>query len=578
MSLQAHDSSDLLPLRARLFEPGQRLGWIFRDRRQFATVFPEPPPLRPPVPPHLVAARQAAQQRFRRGLVVTAVIIAAVLVFAVLLTAVASLFPGSHVLGAAVTVVGVAAVLAALALIAATATRRGEATRAVEQAERDLAAGHQHQVALWAERKAAYERADRDRVDGLDEWGAARTPAGTRRVDVFGGSLHGWEAFLTVYGTSVLAERPALVADFSRELVCRELALTARAAGAPVDVQVLPAQLAGSSVLAGLPAQQLAAALVEAMHPDDAQAARAERAIDSRILGEVCGALGDPVSLARLAAALRVLMGEQDKSGLLSPPERAHIADGLFTAEYLRQVHPDLVRMESYIHPLAGLAAPGPPRDPAYLTCIALQPGARSVRDELLAGMVVQWLTHHVTSASADVPAVIIVGADELARRHVERLSDACERRGVLLTLLFRHLREGSADLLGGGAAGFMRLGNHQEAARAADFIGRQHRFVLSEVTASLGGNETHTTEVSESLGESDTINVGAATGWLKGLGGAGLGRAGRARAGRWRQTYVEPHLVDGLRPRGRYQLERRGIHQEGVRVRRRADHAAASA
>jgi hypothetical protein len=91
--------------------------------------------------------------------------------------------------------------------------------------------------------------------------------------------------------------------------------------------------------------------------------------------------------------------------------------------------------------------------------------------------------------------------------------------------LLFRHLREASADLIGGGAAGFMRLGNHQEAARAADFIGRQHRFVLSEVTVSLGGDETHTTEASEGYGESesDTIKVGTAAGWLKRAGGAGL-------------------------------------------------------
>jgi hypothetical protein len=236
-------------------------------------------------------------------------------------------------------------------------------------------------------------------------------------------------------------------------------------------------------------------------------------------------------------------MGGQDKSGLLSPQERAHIAEELFTAEYLRQVHPDLVRIESYLHPIASLGSAGEPstgpgerppgpRDPAYLTCVALQPDARNVRDELLASLVVQWITYHVSNAAMRIPAVIIVGADDLARRHVERLSDACERRGVLLTLLFRHLREASADLVGGGAAGFMRLGNHQEAARAADFIGRQHRFVLSEVTVSLGGDETHTTEVSQSLGESDTIKVSAATGWLNVLGGGGLaGLAGLARA-----------------------------------------------
>ncbi len=529
MSLQPHDNRDLLPLRARLFEPGQRLGWIFRDRRQFATAFPEPPPPRPPVPPHLFAVRQAAQQRFRRSVTIAVVIGGAAVVLAALVAALGSAYPGSISGGIGIAVV-VVAVAAGLAITGSMAARRSAATRAVQQAEHDLAGGYQRQAAAWAERKAAYERADSARVDGLAEWGAARVPAGTRRIDIFGGSLHGWEAFLTVYGTSVLAERPALVADFSRELVCRELALLARAAGAPVDVQVLPAQLADSSVLAGLPGQHLAAALVEAMHSGDAHPAGAQRSIDDRILGELCSSLGDQVSLARLAAALRVLMGGQDKSGLLTPQERTHIAEELFTAEYVRQIHPDLVRIESYIHPVEGLGSPGAASGPAYLTCVALQPGARSVRDELLAGLVIQWITYHVSNASAQVPAVIIAGADDLARRHLERLSDACERHGVLLTLLFRHLREASADLIGGGAVGFMRLGNHQEAARAAGFIGRQHRFVLSEVTVSLGGDQTHTTEVSEGRGESDTIGVGSATGWLKGLGGAGL--AGLAREG----------------------------------------------
>jgi hypothetical protein len=536
MSLQPHGPGDLLPLRARLFEPGQRLGWIFRDRLQFAAAFPEPPPPRLPVPPHLVAAQQAARQRFRRSLRISVVAGVAVILLIALVAAVGDAFPGSVPRGAAVAVV-VAVVLAGLAFTGSMAAGRGAATRAVQQAQRDLAMSYQQQAAAWAGRKAAFERADSARVGGLAEWGAARPPAGTRRIDVFGGSLHGWEAFLTVYGTSVLAERPALVADFSRELVCRELALLAQAAGAPADVQVLPAQLAESSVLTGLPGQQVAAALVEAMHPGDTHAAGPQRSIDGRILGEICGVLGGQVTLARLAAALRVLMGGQDKSGLLSPHERTQITGELFTAEYLRQVQPDLVRIESYLHPVAGLGSAGAPRDPAYLTCIALQPGASNVRDELLAALVVQWITHHISSASAQVPAVIIAGADDLGRRHLERLSDACERRGVALTLLFRHLREASAELIGGGAAGFMRLGNHQEAARAADFIGRQHRFVLSEVTVSLGGEQTHTTETGQSHGvtegESGTIKVGGAPGWLTGLGGAGLaGLGGTGLAG----------------------------------------------
>jgi hypothetical protein len=56
--------------------------------------------------------------------------------------------------------------------------------------------------------------------------------------------------------------------------------------------------------------------------------------------------------------------------------------------------------------------------------------------------------------------------------------------------VLFRHLREDALHLLGGGTAAFMRLGNHAEAEQAASYIGRQHRFVLSQLTATLGGNQ----------------------------------------------------------------------------------------
>jgi hypothetical protein len=43
-----------------------------------------------------------------------------------------------------------------------------------------------------------------------------------------------------------------------------------------------------------------------------------------------------------------------------------------------------------------------------------------------------------VASHPATAPAVIIVAADQIARPHLERLADACDHRGVPVTLLFR--------------------------------------------------------------------------------------------------------------------------------------------
>jgi hypothetical protein len=48
-----------------------------------------------------------------------------------------------------------------------------------------------------------------------------------------------------------------------------------------------------------------------------------------------------------------------------------------------------------------------------------------------------------------------------------------------------------------------MRLGDHQEATQGAEFIGRGHKFVLSGITRTLGGDDTHTT--ADTYGESET-------------------------------------------------------------------------
>lgn len=144
-------------------------------------------------------------------------------------------------------------------------------------------------------------------------------------------------------------------------------------------------------------------------------------------------------------------------------------------------------------------------RPAGYLTCVALEGQARSVRSELLADLIVQWVIHRITAAGDDRPSVVIAGADELACRHLDRLCDACERRGVPLTVLFRRLEETSARMLGGGAVAFMRLGNHTDATTAADYIGRENKFVLSQITTNVGGSESDTNTDTDTHGAGDT-------------------------------------------------------------------------
>jgi hypothetical protein len=389
---------------------------------------------------------------------------------------------------------------------------------------------HQRAIAAWQQRDEAWQRAELTRLEQVDEWGSATLPPGTLRTDVFGGSLRGWQALLTTHGTSLLASQPVLTVDLTGEVISQELTDTARAAGVPTTAWLLPTELGSSGVLAGLSAAQFADALAEAVHVDGtAGAARTERAVDTRVLEQLHGALGGDVTPGRLAAAVRAALGHVDRPGVLSPrvlsqEEQALISAELFPPEYRRQIEPNLVRIEAFLTALAqhtdlaNTGQPGPapatPEPPAYYTCLALEPAARSARAEVLAALAIQWLTVQVTGSNDPAPAVIIVGADEISRPHLERLAGACERRGVPLTLLFRHLRDTGLGMLGGGAAAFMRLGHHAEAEQAAAYIGRQHQFVLSQVTAALGGSDTHTLTQTEGQTVTDTIHIGGHPGW----------------------------------------------------------------
>jgi len=109
------------------------------------------------------------------------------------------------------------------------------------------------------------------------------------------------------------------------------------------------------------------------------------------------------------------------------------------------------VRLDAFLTDLARYAGQpaGQPAATAYYTCLAMDSSARSARGELVTALAVQWLTVQVSGSTASAPAVIIAGAGEVARPHLESLADACERRRVPLTLMFRHLRGDIPDQQG---------------------------------------------------------------------------------------------------------------------------------
>ena len=492
-----------------LFTPGPRLGWTFRERRQLISPYAEPGPDPQAITGQLTARKEKAQRAWwfsllwvARPLLPLAMILYAAGILA--RDAMHRAHPGALAwLPFAVAAIGIgwpAWCLARLVL-----ARRADPAQV-------------HQVALdgWQQRAAGHEQAELARLSAVPEWASAASPA--RRTDVYGGTLAGWQALLAVHGASVLAQQPLLVADFTGQLASSELTGLARRHRVNGALYPLPSALAASGIMSGLAASQLASAVAEAIHAGSpGGATRAERAVDARVVTRLCTALGRSLTLGRLAAAVQAALGQPVPPGLLTEDEWDLISGDLLGDAYRAQVGPSLVRLDAFLSDLARHVPAGPPQParPTWYTCLALEPGARSAGAELLTALTVQWLTVAVSRSAATTPAVIVAGADGISRAHLEGLADVCERRGVPLTLLFRHLRDDATALIGGAAAtAFMRLGNHREAEQAAAFIGRQHKFTVSGWTATQGGDYSTASTSGYSHGTSQSRGTSSNSGW----------------------------------------------------------------
>lgn len=509
---------------AMLFTPGARLGWVFRDRRTLLAPYPEPEPDLEHLREQAAASAAAAQDRYakaRRWAGKPSLIAAVVLVL--LAGCAKAAGSGADTGRTLLTVLVLCA--PGLAYTAVCRYRRDQAAKA--QPDQD----YRRALEVWQQRAADCQQAQLAGLGQVDEWGSAEPPG--LRTDVFGGSWWGWQALLTTHGTSILAAQPLLVLDLSGQLVTGELTALARDACGNAAQYVLPNDLDRCGLLTRLTGPQFADALAEAIHAGSPGGARADRAIDVRILSQLIAALNGDIAPARLAAATQAALGHPADPDLLTAQDEALIAGELFPPEYRQQIGPNLVRLDAFLTDLARYASRpvGAPVAPAYYTCLALDSSARSTHSELMLALAIQWLTVQVSGSTASAPAVIIAGADEITRPHLERLADACERRRVPLTLMFRHLREDALAVLGGGTAAFMRLGHHGEAEQAASYIGRQHKFVLSQLTATLGGNETHTRTDAEAYGVTRSATFGSSQGWTEDHLGGGSRNGGLARS-----------------------------------------------
>ncbi|MGW6568613.1 hypothetical protein [Streptomyces sp. NPDC054975] len=492
-------------LLSRLFDPGQRIGWVYRDAEAYRHAFTQPPPTPLDVPEMLLNRARAARLNTadRKG---TALKLGGGLTAFFL---VVSLFaPTTGLMLAAISAVGAVLVHTQTGGAAATADQK------VEQVRHELAQRYQHESAAWTHAKGQFEYAEDQRIRGLDLWGALPV-AVNQRLDVFGGTRRSREGFLTVFGASTLRERPLIVLDLTQTQICRELSVLTAQMGAPVDVQLLPSHQPQSSILDGLRPDELVDALVEAVYGDTSEATRAGRTMDTRILNRLCEALGDNVTPARIAAGLRALLGDLDESGSLTRAERNRIADDLLTDKNKDQIREGLMRLEAFIQPLAQLGSERAGRGPGYLTCFSLDRTTGSASIELLTDLAILSVARRLSTLDEQAPAVVVaLGEHEVQRRHLEQLASVCEWRGAQLTVMHAHLRETARDMIGGGAVAFMRLGNHQEAGVAADFLGREYRFILHSLTDTHGESVSTSVALTKGTSTSTASTVGFSRSW----------------------------------------------------------------
>jgi hypothetical protein len=428
------------------------------------------------------------------------------------------------------------------ALVAAGRARRRK-IRAERQRERAEEAARQAERAAWqagrAARSADRARTYRDwqqRSAALwrqPRWYPATVPAEVSRVDLAGGTMAGWSALLTTLAALRLAAGGEVtVLDLTEGGIANDL--LAVAAGLSIDprVWVLPADLPTLDLGLRFTPDALADVLaitVAAADPGSASSAgNADPASDAALLSRVLQALGPDTSMARLVAGLRALadIGDprQQLSGGELPPEQLTRLRAAFGRGADRLVVDQAWALEARLRVLGplGTAAGRPPPSPLRLAWLDRR--APATGNRVLGCYLAVALTEVLRQARPGTPwqqTVCLLGAERLPGELLDRLCEAAEAARAGLLLGYRSIPAAVAERLGRGdaAVAFMRLGNAADARAAAEQIGSGYRFVVSQLTDTVGASVTDTGGASytSTAGFADSVGVTTSATWTAG-------------------------------------------------------------
>jgi len=439
--------------------------------------------------------------------------------------------------------------------------------RAHQQAKKMAETSHKGARRQWQADLSTWDERERVRVAGSNSWFPIVQSAHSTRVEVFGGTAAGWSALLTTYGASVLAGGGSLlVLDSSEQRVADSLLRVAHGSGRSTRTCSLPEHLGRLDHLSGFSSAEVADLLAEAVHAMRGGAEDVSlRLLDAQLLRKAGDRLGADITVARLLAALDALLHVADPraSGPLHMDELAALSEEGDLLGRVERVQNELLYLRSSLELLVS-DAPGAYTRPEVMDAAAPTSGLRTDgareqgpaslgwwlddglavvatdddsqrRKELIDHVFVQVLLRRLRAEGKHPErTLIVVGADHLGQRVLESLRRRVHAADMRCVLLFEHLRGDAQQLLGtsGSTSIIMRLGNAAEAASAAEFIGRGHRFRLSQLSRQRGDTTTtgSSTGTSTSVTETDTHTTGesfTSGRSMNGGGGLGVGTSG---------------------------------------------------
>jgi len=385
-------------------------------------------------------------------------------------------------------------------VIAARAAQEGELFAAQDE--------HARRFRAWQGRQRAFS--------GQALWYPVVLPGQTDRVDLVGGTMAGWSALLTSVAVPRLASGDALtVIDLSEAAIARDLVTLAGRLRVGPLVWVLPGDLPRFDLGVGLPAAAQADILAACASADRATAGGHDPAPDHALLDRLLEVLGDGARIGQVTAGLRALAQVGDaredvRRGLLTAGQLDRIS-GLFGRGAADRVVIERAwALEARLRVLERLGSEPVPVPRSRLRVVAVDPGGGAFGNGVLAAYVTVTLTHLLRQARPGRPwrhTVCLAGAQALPGELIDRLAGACEATRTGLVVCYRSIPPQVAQRLGRGNAALavMRLGNAEDARAASEQIGAQRRFVLSQLTDTVGASVTDT------AGDSYTSTVGTA-------------------------------------------------------------------